>query len=299
MKPIYYIVIAFTLITLLPLSSYAEGDYLGEKECYACHRNIKKLYLQDIHGRIFTENPRNEAEARSCEACHGPGALHKDAADKADMGEKVPLGVKFPFKKGKENSIDNNGKCLSCHEKGNHSNWQGSIHDMAGLSCIDCHTIHSKDKIDGILTCTGCHLQKRAQVQRSSHISIMDRSVKCTSCHNPHGSAGSKLLEFGSINETCYSCHAEKRGPLLWEHAPVREDCSLCHDSHGSNNPALLKMRTSYLCQSCHSAIIHPGDLYDGSDMSAKSNMLLGKGCLNCHSMIHGSNHPSGSAFTR
>ena len=26
-------------------------------------------------------------------------------------------------------------------------------------------------------------------------------------------------------NETCYQCHAEKRGPFLWEHQPARDDC--------------------------------------------------------------------------
>ena len=39
------------------------------------------------------------------------------------------------------------------------------------------------------------------------------------------------------LNDTCYDCHAEFRGPYLWEHAPVPEDCSNCHDPHGSNHP--------------------------------------------------------------
>jgi hypothetical protein len=27
--------------------------------------------------------------------------------------------------------------------------------------------------------------------------------------------------------------------------------------------------------------------------------LLLGKGCVNCHSQVHGTNHPSGARLTR
>jgi predicted CXXCH cytochrome family protein len=53
------------------------------------------------------------------------------------------------------------------------------------------------------------------------------------------------LLE-ATVNDTCYQCHAEKRGPFLWEHAPVREDCTNCHSPHGSTQPSLLKARTPW-----------------------------------------------------
>ena len=56
-----------------------------------------------------------------------------------------------------------------------------------------------------------------------------------------------------TVNETCYTCHAEKRGPFLWEHSPVVDDCTNCHTPHGSTKPALLKARVPWLCQECHS----------------------------------------------
>ena len=95
------------------------------------------------------------------------------------------------------------------------------------------------------------------------------------------------------MREKCTSCHAEKRGPFLWDHAPAAEDCNLCHTPHGSNQPALLKKRVPQLCQECHSPAGHPSVSYDGSRL--KGSMFLGaKGCSNCHSAVHGSNHPSG-----
>ena len=58
--------------------------------------------------------------------------------------------------------------------------------------------------------------------------------MTCSSCHNVHGSTNVRLLRAGTtIDESCTSCHAEKRGPFLWEHAPVAESCTTCHDPHG------------------------------------------------------------------
>ena len=76
--------------------------------------------------------------------------------------------------------------------------------------------------------------------------------MACSDCHNPHGSAGPKLLAKNTVNETCYTCHAEKRGPFLWEHQPVNEDCTNCHTPHGSNITPLLKSRPPFLCDECH-----------------------------------------------
>ena len=61
----------------------------------------------------------------------------------------------------------------------------------------------------------------------------------CSDCHNPHGSPGdTKVLKEFTVNETCYNCHADKRGPMLWEHQPVRDNCLNCHTPHGSNRAA-------------------------------------------------------------
>jgi DmsE family decaheme c-type cytochrome len=106
----------------------------------------------------------------------------------------------------------------------------------------------------------------------------------------------------------CYACHAEKRGPFLWEHAPVRESCLNCHQPHGSNQDKLLQEPRPYLCSKCHDpAVGHPGQLFQASQ-SAASNLangtassarVIGRACQNCHSQIHGSNHPSGARFQR
>jgi DmsE family decaheme c-type cytochrome len=119
-------------------------------------------------------------------------------------------------------------------------------------------------------------------------------------CHNPHGGIGPSSLHTATVNETCYSCHAEKRGPNLYEHPPVREDCVLCHEAHGSNHASLLKHQAPWLCQQCHSSAGHSGRLYQGQDLDNRGvAQLRGQACVNCHSRIHGSNHSSGARFQR
>ena len=98
----------------------------------------------------------------------------------------------------------------------------------------------------------------------------------------------------------CTGCHTDKRGPMLWEHAPVRENCATCHDPHGSSNDRMLVVRMPMLCQRCHIATKHPSSIYDNNAITVnKSNRMFGRSCMNCHQNIHGSNHPSGQFFMR
>jgi DmsE family decaheme c-type cytochrome len=147
-------------------------------------------------------------------------------------------------------------------------------------------------------TCVSCHSDvRKAMFQRSTHLfrnEDRESRMSCSTCHEPHGSIGEKMMRTPTVNETCYTCHAEFRGPFLWEHAPVRENCSNCHKPHGSNNANLLKQRAPMLCQQCHIQGRH--QTVPGRPNSAFN---IGRSCANCHSQVHGSNHPSGINLQR
>lgn len=197
--------------------------------------------------------------------------------------------------------------------------WSGSQHESRDVACSNCHTIHAKaDPVMAKATqpdvCFACHKEQRAQIHRISTHPILAGKTACSDCHNPHGSTGPKLLVKNSVNETCYTCHAEKRGPFLWEHSPVVDDCTNCHTPHGSSITPLLKMRPPYLCQQCHSGD-HGKNLYSGGNLPS-GNVTSANGmiqpanqsppaqgnarfCLNCHVLIHGSNHPAGAKYQR
>lgn len=285
-------VLALLIFLIVPALLYAEeSGYIGQKECLACHKQVKDSYFNGPHGKLFTPEKGQELQAKGCEACHGPGEAHTVAVDREEKDLKIEA-----FKASAPGA---NRMCLACHEKGKVSFWQGNGHDMSGLGCGSCHKMHAGEPVPGMDICLKCHKERRAQLQRTSHMPLREGKMTCMNCHNPHGGPGPSSLKAASVNENCYGCHQDKRGPVLWEHAPVRENCANCHDPHGSNYDSLLKIKVPYLCQSCHDVSNHPGTLYDAGKLAAAAKQLLGKGCLNCHSLVHGSNHPSGARFQR
>jgi DmsE family decaheme c-type cytochrome len=196
---------------------------------------------------------------------------------------------------------DNNTICLGCHERGARHYWSGSTHETRGVACTECHTVMQSISRKANLktetepeTCFQCHKDRRAQMFRSSHMPLREGKVVCTNCHNPHGSATESLLIESSINATCYKCHAEKRGPFLFEHTPVRENCLTCHDPHGSVNEYLLKVSRPRLCAECHT-IDHGTNIAGGPRVV----QAFGRACQNCHSRVHGTNSPSGALLQR
>jgi DmsE family decaheme c-type cytochrome len=174
------------------------------------------------------------------------------------------------------------------------------------MACNDCHKAHvKKDPVmDHRLQaekCLSCHKKQQAKLNLPSYHPIKEGKTACSDCHNPHGTGTIADLDNVTLNELCLSCHTEKRGPFLFEHAPVAEDCSECHEAHGSAHPSLLISRPPFLCQRCHMSAFHPSTLTDGSGLArgTPNSRLLGESCLNCHGSIHGSNHPSGDRLTR
>jgi DmsE family decaheme c-type cytochrome len=194
---------------------------------------------------------------------------------------------------------ENNAICLTCHEKGQRTYWQGSIHQTRDLACTNCHTVmknvslkHQLKTVFEADTCFQCHKDRRAQMFRTAHMPLREGKITCSDCHNPHGSATEALIKEDSINDNCYKCHAEKRGPFLFEHAPVRENCLNCHEAHGSINEASLKLSRPRLCFECHG-------FGHAATAGINSPFTMGRSCQNCHTLIHGSNSPAGAAFQR
>ncbi len=277
------------LILSHPSEAMAQGEYAGIEQCAMCHDKMVSTFKESIHGKKGFELRSDKA----CETCHGPGSAHVESGgDKTKIQSIKALSVE-----------EKSNMCLQCHEKGKQILWKGSAHESRDLSCLTCHSVHNpKAEKSQLLSeepqlCFDCHKRTRAQFLRASHHPIREGKMECSDCHNSHGTQNEKLISSNSITEKCYECHAEKRGPFLWEHVPVREDCSVCHEPHGSNHLKMLNAKQPFLCQRCHSDTRHPGTLYDQTQIL--SNRLFNRSCTNCHSNIHGSNHPSGETFLR
>ncbi len=272
----------------------AQGEYAGEATCLTCHGD--QAYKGTAHGRAFNE--RTPAAAHGCESCHGPGKAHADAG-----GDKT-LIKSFKTMTPSEGS----DTCTTCHNRAAHALWDGSQHDQRTLGCATCHSVHTP-KGEPLLKaetqpglCATCHRNVTNRQHRFNHMPVREQRLECSSCHNVHGSTNVKLLRAGTtIDESCTSCHADKRGPYLWEHAPVAESCTTCHDPHGSNNDRMLVAKQPFLCQRCHVTSRHPPTVYEGFLLqnSQNANKIFARSCTVCHQLVHGSNHPSGKAFLR
>jgi len=124
--------------------------------------------------------------------------------------------------------------------------------------------------------------------------------MACSSCHEPHGRPGKSTRSLMMTNHLratqsgevpCTSCHAEKRGPFVFQHGAFSVgECTTCHETHGSTNPKMLRRAEVFqLCIECHSPT---GSGTVGSQPPSFHNLNSPRyrNCTSCHVAIHGSN---------
>jgi DmsE family decaheme c-type cytochrome len=275
------LLLSLAVLFALPAEASEPPGYVGTETCIECHEK-GDTFTSTLHGRA---DLADWSGVESCESCHGPGEAHAEEGD-------ASLIMAF----NETAAYEANQACLTCHSGDELANWHGSTHETFDLTCTSCHAVHQPWTNDRALakkndteTCLSCHNEQRKHMYARSTHPLRFGQMGCADCHSPHGSPTQSAVGALSVNEKCWSCHAETRGPFLWEHAPVKEDCLTCHNAHGSNQAKLLTMSAPRLCQSCHLFGHHqtvpgqPGQIWNQN-----------RSCVNCHSRIHGSNHPSG-----
>ena len=273
---------------------FAQGNYSkkGADTCLMCHKKNDKVMAFFTGAHANPNTSQSPMAGLQCEACHGPLGKH-------NQGGKEPM-IAFG-KQSKLSAQSQNSVCLGCHNDTKKLAWHNSSHNLDEIACSNCHQIHTAkdsmlDRMSVNDSCTSCHSQQGADMHKRSSHPLKWAQMTCIDCHNPHGTLNDSALKHTTVNDTCYSCHAEKRGPVLWEHAPVTENCGNCHNPHGSVNEAMLTQRPPQLCQQCHMDDGHASRAVQQGGSDAFGG---GKSCLNCHSQIHGSNHPAGSKLQR
>lgn len=280
------------------------------KQCIECHES----YFTIADSKHFVQGDARtpKGSGKECDSCHGDTSEHNR---KPRVKGLVPItyGSKAPA--GPQNE-----QCLNCHNSGTRIHWQGSAHERTQQACASCHKAHTaKDPVMVAETqasvCFDCHKDRRAELHRLSTHPTRNGFFSCSSCHASHGSTAQRAsLQKNTVNETCYTCHAQLRGPFLWEHRPAQDDCTNCHNPHGTNNPPMLKARQPFLCQQCHMTSGHTNIVQGGtrlqqptlgqftpnnSGLEGQSERIVGNACANCHMKVHGSNHPSGARLQR
>ena len=263
------------------------GGYVGTEACLACHEDMGKAFLKTRHGAMEKDTGRGWKDY-SCESCHGPGLKHGEAAE-----------AKFILNHAKAAPKEADASCLTCHKnQATHAGRVHGSHSAGQVACVSCHSVHH-EKPKPASTCASCHTDVVVQFLRPHAHRMGPGTVSCVDCHNPHGSlqnAGLRGTARTRNNEPgCLNCHADKRGPFAFEHAPMRlEGCGSCHEPHGSANPRMLnRAEVMNLCLECHSNLPAPSNRTGtlGSVATGMHDLRLPiyRNCTSCHVKIHGS----------
>jgi len=307
-----------TSVSVAAMAPVAGAGYAGAERCQTCHNAEFGQFNKTHHAAI---KPPQKDSVIGCEMCHGPGKAHADAQE-ASQGDdaKTAAANKLIFS-FHGNPRQNAERCLMCHQSSrNQKDFTHSTHIQHGVDCTSCHSMHLVEagrnpKAERLGTaqgnffnvpklpeesrwlnnsqltkpqpelCYGCHGNIQAQFALPTHHRVAEGAMKCTDCHNPHGTSNrSNLRQSGW--ETCTQCHVEKRGPFVFEHSAVKvEGCTVCHTPHGSVNGMLLVRRESrFLCLQCHV------DPFAANVPHGRLSFQTRGECTRCHAAIHGSN---------
>ena len=263
---------------------------VGSETCLECHDAHAEKAKSGKHSLVA-----GGSKVVGCEDCHGPGSAHAESEDPMDIlhGENRVEWMQM--------------NCTACHSNFKNS-WKEQKMMSAGMNCMDCHAVHqapakgSLKKPESEL-CATCHIQEFAKTKMPSHHPMGKGKMECSTCHDM---TGKTIFKAETPNDKCLSCHAQYRGPFVFEHAPVAEDCTICHDPHGSVADNMLKQNEPFLCLACHQMHFHtqlPGyegdfeaPLFPGrtghSERDSLKKAFLTK-CTSCHAPVHGSDSSS------
>ena len=233
--------------------------------------------------RTAEQESENYVGKSKCLECH-----KKQEARLADTLHGQSVDLRTPASRGE-------GLCETCHGP-------GKIHSVSSLK-TDIKSFKVLPASTANATCLSCHANRTTHINwaGSKHDA---RNVSCVSCHTVHHSVSESFqLKTVRATDTCVSCHKQQALKIRKSsHMPLTEgkmECTSCHSPHGSNNDRLLVAKVPMLCQRCHVPSRHPATIYDGAQLAAASNRILGRGCINCHQQIHGSNNPAGYYWHR
>lgn len=292
-----------------PTPASPPADFVGNETCIACHEPQGRAFEKTKHAKLDTI-PGWKDKAQGCEGCHGAGRLH--AEDPSIKGRIV-----F-FKAMDAKAVSET--CLACHAgKENHNNFRRGEHWRNNVGCTDCHAVHGpghknfkpgsnaligraaaqrpNDADSAMLhqsepmLCVSCHNEVKSQFSKPFRHKVMEGTMKCSDCHNPHGGFEAKQTKLSvGADQACIKCHSNKQGPFVFEHAPLKlEGCVTCHSPHGSSNAKMLnRSQIRQVCVECHTGITE--ELSPQLPSRHNQASLRERQCTVCHSAIHGSN---------
>lgn len=240
--------------------------------CQKCHKG---------GARSHWEGSKHNSNDVSCTNCH---QVHRTSPDKV-LGKATQSEV-----------------CYVCHKTIRAQTLRIATHPIAEgkVACSDCHNTHGSVgpklvKEESVRdTCFNCHAEKRGPFLHQ-HAGAMD---DCMNCHSPHGSTNFALLK-SRQPWLCQECH----GDSAPHPGAVYSGNNLPGGAQANANltGGLRPQMGSGATFLAPVPLNVPNPVMGNAPITfnAGSPQIAMRGCVNCHSQIHGSNHPGGQRFTR
>ncbi len=206
------------------------GSYQSPQRCRECHPAEFQDWSDTSHARasfdpIFQTYLQQVEKPGECFTCHATGY-------DTTTGQFVLAGVTCEACHGpyrpehpQESMIiaASAEMCGNCHTS-TLFEWRASRHGAVGVTCIDCHEVHTQRTRAATTTlslCTTCHQE---QIQDSTHTIHNETDVHCIDCHLAHpNNNGSQAMKgqaitghsFAVFVKTCQDCHADASIPNI------------------------------------------------------------------------------------
>lgn len=129
--------------------------------------------------------------------------------------------------------------------------WDLSIHQQAGVSCVDCHGGNARSADKDL-----AHQGLSGQAGANSSINFRNISTTCGDCHVDVFEAYRTSKHFEHVvaksqerqGPTCVTCHGSIDANVVNVNT-ASETCSVCHNPESENHPEFPKQTTDLLYQ--------------------------------------------------
>jgi hypothetical protein len=239
-----------------------ENAFVGTNQCFTCHRPQTDAWSETLHAQSHAKLPEQARDDSAClkchvtgfdqpggyaantekdllmvgcEACHGPGERHVDAAQRfilatPDEEAKIEKEMRDTVVKSPSDSV-----CIACHQTQAHGAHPAYTHysrDATGTSTLSGHGTadfaRQQNSTNGpaaystaysVKTCGSCHYEQYKTWRAERH-AFLDESLPakyqndldCRRCHLGRDGAGVNLAASSErnprlIGAACESCH--------------------------------------------------------------------------------------------
>ena len=293
------------------LAPLTEQSYTGSNRCFTCHRPQVAAWAATPHAEAYNHLPSKYKNDESClkchttgfdqpggfvagsekdlvsvgcETCHGPGALHENAAMRFALSSTEEEEEKL-LKEMKATVIltPSDAVCAKCHTEtghGQHPPYDGqpqreiasarrTVHYYS--PCCTSSAPSSTSTLTryhagySVKTCGACHYDQYKRWRHDPHAALSAKvpakyknDAQCTTCHTQgHGVSKVVMAESGPeladnyVNAACESCHGSGREHVKFN-LPFIASPPLGPLLEQKSRESIRKDKSDNTCFQCH-----------------------------------------------